>query len=507
MSLPPEIADRLLDLLSQGWDGEFSPEGLAEIEAIVGEFGQGACEKLIEFSTLHVDLNALVASSRAYEQSISRIVNMADAAAVDRNVGSQAATVAPCDIRRGKPGRRWQGTLATVASLAVVAAGAQLWRGGGAEPVGAPVSVVPISLIRPPQPVACVSRVRGAKWENGVRFQVGSTIEENQRLVLVEGTAQISMACGADVVLQAPCSVVLVSDALVTLERGKVTAQAAAWATGFVVEAKGLRVTDLGTRFAVSVDAEGVAEAHVLEGKVLAEPMKELRPKRSSMLLNSGEALRVSVPLATVDVIAAEREKFVDQLPMFRPLRPIQIWNTGVGKQRGQGDSHWRITAGDPASGPYPKAAVITPGDPSYLDNKPDASQWISVHDQVYPGLPAESVHTFETRFDLMGYDLDTVRIVGLFLVDDAINELRINGTPVPFKRWMTTWDVYDFKSFHPIEIKEGFVPGENVISIDVYNSPSHPDNPTKPNPMSLRVEWQAFGCEAGIRTAELRSW
>jgi hypothetical protein len=125
----------------------------------------------------------------------------------------------------------------------------------------------------------------------------------------------------------------------------------------------------------------------------------------------------------------------------------------------------------------------------------PDASQWISVDDKVYPGITPETIHTFETTFDLTGYDLETVRIVGLFLVDDAINALRINGHAVPFKRWVTTWDVYDFKSFHPITIVDGFVPGKNVISIDVYNSPSRPEHPMHPNPMGLRVEWQAFGC------------
>jgi hypothetical protein len=403
-----------------------------------------------------------------------------------------------------RPGRRWQWTMSVVAAFAVVAVGAQLWRTWDAPTADEPVPLVSVSLFRPPQPVACVSGVRNAKWADGTKLAVGKTLMENQRVTLVEGTAQISMACGADVVLQAPCTAVLASDALVLLEQGKLTAQAAAWATGFVVEAKGLRVTDLGTRFAVSVDAKGVAEAHVLEGKVLAEPMKEHRPKRTSMLLGSGEAVRVSVPLATVDLIEAQRGKFVDRLPTFRPLRPIQIWNTGVGQPLGQGDPHWQITAGDASCGPYPRPAIITPGDPSYLDNKPEASQWISVHDQVHPGLPAESVHTFETRFDLTGYDLDTVRIVGLFLVDNAINELRINGRPVPFKRWVTTWDVFDFKSFHPIEIKDGFVRGENVISFDVYNALSHPDNPSTPNPMGVRVEWQAFGCEAQLRTAQL---
>ena len=101
--------------------------------------------------------------------------------------------------------------------------------------------------------------------------------------------------------------VVLAADDLVVLKRGKLTAQAAKWATGFVVETAGLRITDLGTRFAVSADASGIAEAHVLAGEVLAEPMKVQRPKRSSMLLKSGQAIRVSVPRATIDLIDAQR--------------------------------------------------------------------------------------------------------------------------------------------------------------------------------------------------------
>ena len=92
-------------------------------------------------------------------------------------------------------------------------------------------------------------------------------------------------------------------------------------------------------------------------------------------------------------------------------------------------------------------------------------------------------------------FSFDVVSKVDIQAVDDAINALRINGHAVPFKRWVTTWDVYDFKSFHPITIVDGFVPGKNVISIDVYNSPSRPEHPMHPNPMGLRVEWQAFGC------------
>jgi hypothetical protein len=351
--------------------------------------------------------------------------------------------------------------------------------------------------LRPPQTVACVTRLTNATWSRPLPLTVGQRLKQNERLELLTGAAQLSMACGADIVLQAPCTITLMADDFVFLERGDLTAEVAKWATGFVVDTKGLRITDLGTRFAVSAEPAGVAEAHVLEGEVLAEPMKAHRPKRSSMLLTAGEAIRVSLPQATIDEIIAESDRFVSRLQRFRPLRPIPLRNTGTGHAVGENDPHWQVTAGDPGYGPYPHPAVVTEGDPSYLDNMPDASQWISVKKDAWPGIPTSTTHTFETRFDLTGYDPATVRIIGSFLVDNAINELRINGRPVSFDRWVTTWDVHDFESFHTIEILDGFVPGENVISIDVYNTPSAPDNPKHPNPMGLRVEWQAFGCEA----------
>jgi hypothetical protein len=491
MPVSPDDADELLGLLSHGWDKEFHPADLEAIEAFVQKHGAPACDLLVEYSRLHSELGAIVASSRAYDRAISGIADVVAGGPMrNSEVGGGRAQVVP---PRRAPQRGWLGWAAAVSLLfAIVFSLRPKGTSQQAPPPLAP-RLEAATLLRPPQPVACVSSVTDAVWEQAGAYPVGRTLYQKQRLHLLQGTAQISMACGADIVLQAPCVVKLAADDLVVLEQGKLTAQAAKWATGFVVETKGLRITDLGTRFAVSADSSGAAEAHVLEGEVLAEPMKEHRPKRSSMLLSAGEAIRVSH--ASINLIDAQRTRFVDHLSMFRPLRPIQIWNTGVGREIGKSDPHWRLTAGDTAYGPYPRAATITPGDPAYLDNMPEASQWISVHDQVYPGIPAESVHTFETTFDLTGYDLETVHIVGLFLVDDAINELRINGRPVPFKRWVTTWDVYDFKSFHPIEIVDGFVPSKNVISIDVYNSPSRPEDPAHPNPMSFRVEWQAFGC------------
>ncbi len=496
MALSPKDEDELFDLLSHGWDKQFSAEDLAKLEAFVRKHGEPACERLIEFSSLHVELGSIVAASRAYERAIAAV--HAETSDSDESQSTQPV------IRRSASRWQWEGALAKsrwarwpAAAVLLIAVCGGFWLKSLPDATSETANVHQYSLFRPPQPVATVTSLTDATWGNGGDYEIRDTLDERQQLELLTGTAQLSMACGADIVLQAPCTIVLAADDLVVLKAGKLTAQAAEWATGFVVETAGLRITDLGTRFAVSADASGIAEAHVLAGEVLAEPMKEHRPKRSSMRLKSGEAIRVSVPQATIDLIAAQRAQFVDTLKIFRPLRPIEIWNSGFGQEIGKNDPRWQITSGDPAHGPYPRPAIVNPGDPSYLDNRPDASQWISVHDEVHPGITPETIHTFETRFDLTGYDLETVHIVGLFLVDDAINALRINGRPVQYERWVTTWDVYDFKSFHPITITEGFVPGENVISIDVYNSPSRPEHPMHPNPMAMRVEWQAFGCEA----------
>jgi hypothetical protein len=493
MSLSRQELDELFDILSRGWDQKFSADDVARLELLVRRHGAAACEHIIEFSSMHVELDSQMASSRAFEHAMAEIRGSAGSGAVEGKKKSVPPRKQTAPWWRGVS-RLWA-PWPIAALVLLVAIVGRLWLGAMTDDATPQARAETLTIFRPPQTVACVTSVTDAKWAGDGDFAVGSSLKQDQRLELLSGSAQVSMACGADVVLQGACTIRLASDDLVILERGKVTAEVAKWATGFVIEANGLRITDLGTRFAMSADPTGAVEAHVLEGEVLAEPMKEHRPKRSSMLLKSGEAIRVSMAQATIDTFAAQRARFADRIGQFRPFRPIPMWNTGIGQTVGKGDPHWQVTAGDQQFGPYPKPAVITPGDQSYLDNMPDASQWISVKKDAWPGIPTSTTHTFETRFNLTGYDLATVRIVGSFLVDNAINELRINGHPVSFNRWVTTWDVHDFESFHTIEILEGFVPGENVISIDVYNTPSHPDNPEEPNPMGLRVEWQAFGC------------
>ena len=131
-----------------------------------------------------------------------------------------------------------------------------------------------------------------------------------------------------------------------------------------------------------------------------------------------------------------------------------------------------------------------------YLDNQPDGSQWISVPIGTSRGVAGHTQYTFETTFQLDKVDPATVHLVGQVLVDNRIQEIRLNGKPTDVPPWEMI-AVTDFQKFHVIDIREGFTAGTNRLEFDVINSASL--NNSALNPMALRVEWQAFGCATGV--------
>jgi hypothetical protein len=306
------------------------------------------------------------------------------------------------------------------------------------------------------------------------------------------------MAQGADVLLQGPCSLELLSASRVRLEQGKITAQAAPWAKGFVVDVDGLQLTDLGTRFAVSTETPGEVEAYVLEGVVRAAPLGAAA-SASSLTLKAGQAVRWNRADANLRSIPADTSRFATTLDQFQPLRLLDMANTGQRLRMGSRDPHWRITTGHVSGGLYPVQAMVESTQPYMLEepispNLPNGvwgnSQWVSVPGGVTRGVPAHAAFTFETSFDLTGIAPETVHLMGQVLADNRIQEIRLNGKKLvikPFENFRTE----DFQRFHTIEISEGFVEGVNRIEFDVING-MVVDGAN--NPMALRVEWQGFG-------------
>jgi hypothetical protein len=461
----------LMDLLSAVWDESLDPAGRERLEELLQRDDTQAVEELHAFTRLHLDLEWLSSSKSAQEKAFKSL---------------QQVVLAEKKKQLAWPSRRAAGIAALAAGLMFV-----MFSYFSSSPTGHH------ELTRTPQPIGQFVRSQGAVW-NGDGPLPGELVREGQVLELRQGFAQISMGYGADILLEAPCRAKLAASDLVTLQSGSVAVRAAKWAVGFKVETDDLLATDLGTWFSVEAGGGKASQVHVREGLVLAKPLRDTRPN-SIRRVEADQAVHTT-QAGALQSIKYRNDPAAAQLNTFHPLRPVPIWNTGIDLQEGEKDPHWFVIAGEDESGPYPAAAVVGPAHGSHAVNEPDQSQWISVDRGLTDGVPARSIYTFETTFDLSGFDLSTVTLFGQILADDGVESIWLNGKQLDVKRWKDWGYGATYVRFRPVEIRDGFIPGLNRISIVVKNETYITrtdrgfDVPNVPNPMALRAEWQGFG-------------
>ncbi|MCA9258530.1 MAG: FecR domain-containing protein [Planctomycetales bacterium] len=400
------------------------------------------------------------------------------------------AVAGKADIGKGKRRLTWGVSAAAACAACLMVAWGLQRMGEAAPPTAERHAVIVGSLADSPTAV----------WPGAEQPDSNAVFVEGRRLNLLAGEARFSMACGAECAVQGPARIQFLAADRIGLEQGTITATVAPWGTGFTVETDALNVIDLGTSFQVTVD-DAKIEANVLEGAVRVRPAEALDSGRSSILLAGGEAVAFDKARRKLMLSSDERSvgphDELNDLKRTLPFHPINLYSTGRSLRMGDEDPHWRIVAGPPTpdfhEGQY---AVVCELDNRYLRNVPDVSQWLSVSANLRP-CNYNAVYTFETSFDLTSFDLSTVVIVGQILADNGVNEVRLNGKPIVMDAWLDSKIDQVFHKFHRIEIAEGLQPGLNTIQIDVFNAvvPWHARmNSPEPNPMALRVEWQAFG-------------
>jgi hypothetical protein len=159
------------------------------------------------------------------------------------------------------------------------------------------------------------------------------------------------------------------------------------------------------------------------------------------------------------------------------------VFGTGVGADgnllaAGSVDPHYKITTSPDTDFPGPDAQVLNDAWPVaagvWLLNGPD-SKWIAPQADQSTGN-AEGDYVYETTFDLTGYDLKTISLVGQWAVDNSGTDIVLNGTSLG----LTT---PGFNAFTPFTITSGFLPGKNTLDFKVNNLPA------TPNPTGLRVD------------------
>ena len=171
-------------------------------------------------------------------------------------------------------------------------------------------------------------------------------------------------------------------------------------------------------------------------------------------------------------------------------MRPIPgIYGTGVANDGllladGAVDPHYTLVESADPFFPGPEAYAITNVWPivsgTWLLNGPK-SRWIGPSAAQYQTVDPtqgnyEGTYVYRTTFDLAGYDISKVKLVGGWAVDNSGVDILVNGTS-------TGITCSGFNALTPFTITTGLVAGTNTLDFIVSNAPA------TPNPTGLRVD------------------
>ncbi|MEM9345942.1 MAG: FecR family protein [Planctomycetota bacterium] len=114
--------------------------------------------------------------------------------------------------------------------------------------------------------IAALTAEHDAVWDR----RPGESLSAGQRFTLIEGFAEVTMKRGGVVLLEAPCTIELIHDNAIRLDRGRLVGIVESErAQGFLVRTPQIDVVDLGTRFGVEADPTSDHSAvSVIEGLV-----------------------------------------------------------------------------------------------------------------------------------------------------------------------------------------------------------------------------------------------
>lgn len=137
-----------------------------------------------------------------------------------------------------------------------------------------------------------VSDANGVLTKSDVRWDDSNLPTGNYELQ--KGLLHLQFGGGVMVYLEAPASFDAVSDELVVLHSGRLSATVPPEGIGFTVETPEARVVDFGTEFSIDVDS-GSSEVHVFDGLVHVHPETVQRgDPAKSVKLHASQAVRIN---------------------------------------------------------------------------------------------------------------------------------------------------------------------------------------------------------------------
>ncbi|MGB2824564.1 MAG: FecR domain-containing protein [Phycisphaerae bacterium] len=211
----------------------------------------------------------------------------------------------------------------------------------------------------PPKPFATLTRATDCVWNGPTRPEPGDGFAAGP-LSLRKGTAEIKLASGVDLLVEAPARMELVDIGNSVLHAGRLVVRVPSTARGYAVDTPKARVVDLGTEFGVDVQADGETVVQVFAGSVVAELKKPDPSGKRSRRLVAGETVHIAAS-DTVELqrVAFSPERFlrtfstpsVHEGDVLIPFKPSQTSSLDVVAAPGQvtidGDlSDWDLSGG-----------------------------------------------------------------------------------------------------------------------------------------------------------------
>ncbi len=174
-------------------------------------------------------------------------------------------------------------------------------------------------------------------------------------MTLEAGFAKITFKQGAQILLQAPCTLDLRSKNRMRLEQGMITAQVPPQAHGFSVQTPQSKVTDFGTEFGVQVNGVQDSEVHVFEGRVQCRTVKRQgRPSATLDITENRAGVLTASGTPALKALGSRPNLFVRELPDVNsqfgiPNKRLDLTDiVGGGSGFGTGQ---RLQCIDPATG------------------------------------------------------------------------------------------------------------------------------------------------------------
>ena len=125
------------------------------------------------------------------------------------------------------------------------------------------------AALQPPAVAARLTAGLDAQWQPGAKSPSGgANLRVGDELRLQQGLIEIQFERGTKATIEGPARLCIDSDNTATLHHGRLVACVPSSASGFELNTPELRFRDLGTEFAVEVDAQHNASAVVFEGRV-----------------------------------------------------------------------------------------------------------------------------------------------------------------------------------------------------------------------------------------------